>query len=123
MERAYRERIMSSIVAAVIGIPMMVGIGFLVWYVWNKNRLLDAKLANGDLELLSSTSYKVTEVIRAPAGSRVEKVAFQPMNIDMSGYVRQTLPDGRVAIVPIAMTQEVKSVHSTMHTSQQPPNL
>ena len=114
---------MSSIVAAVIGIPMMVGIGFLVWYVWNKNRLLDAKLANGDLELLSSTSYKVTEVIRAPAGSRVEKVAFQPMNIDMSGYVRQTLPDGRVAIVPIAMTQEVKSVHSTMHTSQQPPNL
>ena len=114
---------MSSIVAAVIGIPMMIGIGCLVWYVWNKNRLLDAKLANGDLELLGSTSYKVTEVIRAPAGSRVEKVAFQPMNIDMSGYVRQTLPDGRIALVPTAMAQEVKSVHSTMHTNQQPPNL
>ncbi len=114
---------MSSIGAAVIGIPMMVGIGFLVWYVWNKNRLLEAKLADGDLELLNSTSYKVTEVIRAPAGSRVEKVAFQPMNIDMSGYVRQTLPDGRVALVPIAMTQDVRSVHSTMHTNQQPPNL
>ena len=113
---------MSSIGAAVIGIPMMVGIGFLVWYVWNKNRLLEAKLADGDLELLNSTSYKVTEVIRAPAGSRVEKVAFQPMNIDMSGYVRQTLPDGRVALVPIAMTQDVRSVHSTMHTNQQPPN-
>lgn len=114
---------MSSIGAAVIGILMMGGIACLVWYVWNKNRLLDAKLANGDLELLNSTSYKVTEVIRAPAGSRVEKVAFQPMNIDMSGYVRQTLPDGRVALVPVAMTQEVRSVHSTMHTNQQPPNL
>jgi hypothetical protein len=119
---------MSSIVAAIIGIPMMVGIGFLVWYVWNKNRLLEAKLADGDLGLLNSTSYKVTEVIRAPAGSRVEKVAFQPMNIDMSGYVRQTLPDGRIALVPIAMGQEVKaghipSVHSTTHTNQQPPNL
>ncbi len=114
---------MSSIVAAVIGIPMMVGIGFLVWYVWNKNRLLEAKLADGDLGLLNSTSYKVTEVIRAPAGSRVEKVAFQPMNIDMSGYVRQTLPDGRVALVPIAMTQDVRSFYSTMHTNQQPPNL
>ena len=114
---------MSSIVAAVIGIPMMIGIGCLVLYVWNKNRLLDAKLANGDLELLGSTSYKVTEVIRAPAGSRVEKIAFQPMNIDMSGYVRQTLPDGRIALVPTAMAQEVKSVHSTMHTNQQPPNL
>ena len=114
---------MSSIGAAIIGILMMGGIACLVWYVWNKNRLLDAKLANGDLELLNSTSYKVTEVIRAPAGSRVEKVAFQPMNIDMSGYVRQTLPDGRVALVPVAMTQEVRSVHSTMHTNQQPPNL
>ncbi len=114
---------MSSIGAAVIGILMMGGIACLVWYVWNKNRLLDAKLANGDLELLNSTSYKVTEVIRAPAGSRVEKVAFQPMNVDMSGYVRQTLPDGRVALVPVAMTQEVRSVHSTMHTNQQPPNL
>jgi hypothetical protein len=112
---------MSSIVAAVIGIPMMVGIAWIVWYVWNNNRLLDARLANGDLELLDSTSYKVTEVIRAPAGSRVEKVAFQPMNIDMSGYVRQTLPDGRVALVPVAMTQEVRSVHSTTHTNQQPP--
>ena len=109
---------MSSIVALVIGIPMMVGIAWLVWYVWNNNRLLDARLANGDLELLDSTSYKVTEVIRAPAGSRVEKVAFQPMNIDMSGYVRQTLPDGRVALVPVAM---FRSVHSTTHTNQQLP--
>ena len=112
---------MSSIVAAVIGIPMMVGIAWIVWYVWNNNRLLDARLANGDLELLDSTSYKVTEVIRAPVGSRVEKVAFQPMNIDMSGYVRQTLPDGRGAPVPVAMNQEVRSVHSTTHTNQQPP--
>ena len=112
---------MSSIVALVVGIPMMVGIGWLVWYVWNNNRLLDARLTNGDLELLDSTSYKVTEIIRAPAGSRVEKVAFQPMNIDMSGYVRQKLPDGRVALVPVAMNQEVRSVHSTTHTNQQPP--
>ncbi len=113
---------MSSIVAVVVGIPIMIGIAWLVWYVWNNNRLLDARLANGDLELLGSTNYKVTEVIRAPAGSRVEKVAFQPMNIDMSGYVRQTLPDGRVALVPVTMAQGVTPVHSTTHTNQQPPN-
>ena len=82
----------------------------------------DNKLANGDLELLDSTSYKVTEVIRAPAGSRVEKIALQPMAVDMSGYVRKTLPDGRIALVPIAVNQEIKSVHSSMHTNQQPPS-
>ena len=81
---------MSSVVAAIVGIPIMIGIGWLVWYVWNNNRLLDKKLANGDLELLDSTSYKVTEVIRAPAGSRVEKIALQPMAVDMSGYVRKS---------------------------------
>ena len=113
---------MSSVVAAIVGIPMMIGIGWLVWYVWNNNRLLDKKLANGDLELLGSTSYKVTEVIRAPAGSRVEKIALQPMAVDMSGYVRKTLPDGRIALVPVAVNQDIKSVHSSMHTNQQPPN-
>ena len=112
---------MSSVVAAIVGIPMMIGIGWLVWYVWNNNRLLDKKLANGDLELLDSTSYKVTEVIRAPAGSRVEKISFE-MAVDMSGYVRKVLPDGRIALVPIAVNQEIKSVHSSMHTNQQPPS-
>ena len=112
---------MSSVVETIVGIPMMIGIGWLVWYAWNNNRLLDKKLANGDLELLDSISYIVTEVIRAPAGSRVEKIALQPMAVDMSGYVRKTLPDGRVALVPVTMNQDIKSVHSSMHTNQQPP--
>ena len=112
---------MSSVVATIVGIPMMIGIGWLVWYAWNNNRLLDKKLANGDLELLDSKSYKVTEVVRAPAGSRVEKIALQTMAVDMSGYVRKTLPDGRIALVPVAMNQDIKSVHSSMHTNQQPP--
>ena len=81
-------------------------------------------LANHSIifEPSDSTSYKVTEVIRAPAGSRVEKIALQPMAVDMSGYVRKELPDGRIALVPIAVNQEIKSVHSSMHTNQQPPS-
>ena len=46
---------MSSVVAAIVGIPIMIGIGWLVWYVWNNNRLLDKKLVNGDLELLDNS--------------------------------------------------------------------
>ena len=88
----------------------------------NIPEVIVSSVENGDLELLGSTSYKVTEVIRAPAGSRVEKIALQPMTVDMPGYVRKTLPDGRIALVPVAVNQDIKSVHSSMHTNQQPPN-
>ncbi len=115
---------MSFVVGVLVGMPIMVGIGWLIWNVWNNNRLLDSKLASGDMELLSSTSYKVSEVIRAPAGSRVEAAVTQVVPVDTSGYIRQTLPDGRIALIPIAAAQQpIKSVHSTTHTNPQPPEL
>ena len=115
---------MSFFVGILVGMPIRVVIGWLIWNVWNNNRLLESKLANGDMELLSSTSYKVSEVIRAPVGSRVEAVVTQVMPIDTSGYIRQNLPDGRIALVPIAVAEQpIKSVHSTTHTSPQPPEL
>ena len=113
---------MSLIVAILVGGPLAIAIGWLVWNFWNSNRLLDSKLAVGDLELLSSTNYKVSEVIRAPAGSRVEKVATKQIQVNQQGYIRQQLPDGRIALIPVGINQQVRSVHSTMHTNQQPPN-
>jgi len=113
---------MSFIVAILVGGPLAIAIGWLVWNFWNSNRLLDSKLAVGDLELLSSTNYKVSEVIRAPAGSRVEKVAPQQIPVNQQGYIRQQLPDGRIALIPVGVSQQVRSVHSTMHTNQQPPS-
>ena len=113
---------MSLVVAVLVGGPLAIAIGWLAWNFWNSNRLLDSKLAVGDLELLSSTNYKVSEVIRAPAGSRVEKVAPQQIPVNQQGYIRQKLPDGRIALIPVGINQQVKSVHSTMHTNQQPPS-
>lgn len=113
---------MSLIIAILVGGPIAIGIGWLVWNFWNSNRLLDSKLAVGDMELLTSTNYKVSEVIRAPTGSRVEKVAPQQIPFNQQGYIRQQLPDGRIALIPVGMYHQVKSVHSTMHTNQQPPS-
>ena len=112
---------MTLLVALLVGTPLGVGIGWLVWNAWNSNRVLDHKLEMGDVELLSSTNYKVSEVIRAPAGSRVEKIAPHNTQVNEGGYVRQKLPDGRTALIPIEMVQEIRSVHSTTHTIQQPP--
>ena len=113
---------MSLITAIVVGGPLGVGIGWLVWNFWNNNRRLDSRLAVVDMGLLSSTNYKVSEVIRAPAGSRVEKMAVQQIPFSQQGYIRQQLPDGRIALIPVGLDQQVKSVHSTKHTNQQPPN-
>ena len=76
---------MSLVVAFLVGGPLAIAIGWLVWNFWNSNRLLDSKLAVGDLELLSSTNYKVSEVIGA-CGSRVEKVAPQQIPVNQQGY-------------------------------------
>ena len=115
---------MSSAVAILVGLPIVVAIVWLIWYVWNNNRLLDSKLANGDLELLSSTNYKVSEVVQAPAGSRIENIPTQVLPVDTSGYISQVLPDGRIALIPVAVAEQpIKSVHSTTHTNQQPPEL
>ena len=44
----------------------------------------------------------------------------QQMPINQQQYIRQTLPDGRVALIPVS-NQQITQVHSTMHTNQQPP--
>ena len=38
---------MSLVAAIVVGVPIGVGIGWLVWNFWNSNRLLDSRLAVG----------------------------------------------------------------------------
>ena len=112
---------MSSLVAALFAIPVSVVIGWFVWYFWNNNRLLDKKLAGRDVSLLTSSNYKVSEVIRAPSGSRVEKVALQQIPINTQQYIRQVLPDGSIALIPVSVNQNITQVHSTTHTNQQPP--
>ena len=105
----------------IIVIPMSIGIVWLIWYVWNNNRKLDQRIASGDVSLLSSSNYNLTEVVRAPAGSRIERAAIQ-MVAPAGNYIRQILPDGRVALIPVTnIPQPIRSVHSTMHTTQQHP--
>ena len=114
----------SAIVGWIVVIPIAVAIGWLVWFIWNNNRKLDARLTAGDFALLSSPSFKITEVIRAPAGSRVEQGTLQVLPPNTTGYIRQQLPDGRIALIPVTtIHQPIKSVHSTMRTNQQPPEL
>ena len=106
----------------IIVIPMSIGIVWLIWYVWNNNRKLDQRIASGDVSLLSSSNYNLTEVVRAPAGSRAERAAIQMVAPSAGKYIRQTLPDGRVALIPVTnVHQPIRSVHSTMHTNQQHP--
>jgi len=115
--------IMSSVVSIAIGILMGFAVGAFVWYVWYANHKLDSRLAEGDITLLASPNYKISEVIRAPMGSRVDKVApMMMMPQNMGGYVRQMLPDGRVILAPVAMSpQIVTPVQHAMHNTQQPP--
>ena len=115
---------MSSAATILLTIPMSIGLGIFIWYIWNNNRKLDSRIAKGDLDLLTSPNYNVSEVIRAPEGSRVEKVAIQQIPIDQSQYIRQVLPDGRVALIPVTVhNQPVTADYSTMHNTQQPPGL
>ena len=115
---------MSSIIAISVGVLMGFAIGGYVWYVWYANHKLDARLTSGDITLLASPNYKVSEVIRAPVGSRVDKVAPMMMQQNLGGYVRQMLPDGRVALVPVVMPQQaVTQVQHTMRNTQQPPEM
>lgn len=119
-----------SAFAWIISIPIAAGLGWLVWYIWNAERTLDQRLAAGDMSLLTSPSHKVTEVIRAPQGSRVDKVAGVAVAPGGSAMVPMRLPDGRVFMVPAAqvMAQQQVQTHvravsypSTMHSNQQPP--
>ncbi len=113
---------MSYIPMILIASPLAIGIGVFVWYIWNSNRKLDSRIAAGDMALLTSPNYKISEVIRAPQGSRVEKVAVQQIPMDSSQYIRQVLPDGRIALIPVTSdNQQFTTDYSTMHNSQQPP--
>jgi hypothetical protein len=113
---------MSFIATIVFAIVLSIGIGIFVWYVWNSNRKLDSRIAMGDMSLLTSPNYKISEIIRAPGGSRVEKVAIQQIPIDSPPYIRQELPDGRVALIPVTVNeQQITANYSTMHNNQQPP--
>ncbi len=110
----------SAIVVWIVAIPLATVVGIFLWLVWNNNRKLDARLRSGDSSLLSSSSYKITEVIRAPAGSRVEKIAALVPSQNMPGYIQQRLPDGRVAMIPVMAVPQPMRVHqSTTHTTQQ----
>ena len=114
----------SALVGWFVVIPIIFAVVVLVWFIWDNNRKLDDRLAAGDIALLSASSFNITEIIRAPAGSRVDQGNLQILPSDGTGYVRQQLPDGRIALVPVTvMHQPIKSVHSTMHTNQQPPEL
>lgn len=100
-----------------IVIPLLVILLWFIWWIWNANFVLDKKLASGDLGLITSTSYKVDEVIRAPAGSRVDAVT---QVVGVMGNMRMAplqLPDGRVMMVPV----RVEGVLPSMHTNQQQP--
>ena len=123
-----------SFVAYIISIPVAVAIGWMVWNYIEGNVKLDSRMKDGDVGLFDSSQYNISEVIRAPAGSIVEDVQTSPIPMTNSPnslegvapgqYIKQQLPDGRIALVPIAMGQEVKaghipSVHSNGHTNQQ----
>ncbi len=112
---------MSSAVGIAIGILMGFAIGAFVLYVWYANHKLDSRLANGDITLLSSPNYKITELIRAPVGSSVEKAAPSMIPQNMTGYVRQVLPDGRIALVPVIGNGTVTPVQHATHNSLQHP--
>ena len=114
----------TGIVGWLVVIPMSIGLSWLIWSIWDNNRKLDSRLAAGDVELLSSSSYKITEIVQAPAGSRIDASVSPVLPPDASGYIRQTLPDGRIAMIPVTTVhQPIQSVHSTTHTSQQPPEM
>jgi hypothetical protein len=110
----------SAAIVWIVTIPIVIGIGLFIWFVWENNRKLDSRIRSGDISLLSSSSYKISEVIRAPAGSRVEKATALVAPQGMQGYIRQRLPDGRIALVPVVTAPQPIRLHqSTMHTNQQ----
>ena len=111
---------MEYLVTWLIGLPMLVGIGWAVWYYWNSSNTLDARIRNGDLELLNSPNYKITEVVRAPPGSSVEKVTSQVIVPDGGNFIQQRLPDGNIALIPVnSIPRPVRSDLQSTHTSPQ----
>ena len=101
----------------IINTPLLIAMLWFVWWIWNSNFVLDRRLAEGDFGLLTSTSYSINEVIRAPAGSRVDVVAQIVIPQNAMGMMPMRLPDGRIMMVPVRLG----GGYSSTHTSQQPP--
>jgi len=103
----------------IISIPIAISIIWMVWNYVQGNINLVSRLKEGDLNLLNSSRYNVTEAVRAPAGSRIENI--QPIQIQLGGggFTRVQLPDGRIGLLPTnSGVQMVRSVPETMHNNQ-----
>lgn len=114
---------MSYVVGFVIGLPMIGAMVWLVYYFWNSDRVLDSRISNGDITILSSSNFKINEVVRAPSGSRIEKVAQQIIPQIEGGYIRQKLPDGRIALIPANSIQSEFKDPAIQIDKQNPPPL
>ena len=75
---------------------------FVAWISWcvRQSILLDKRLRNGEVQLLSSSAYHISEVIRAPLGSRVELSTPMPMPTQQLVPVR--LANGQVVLLPLS---------------------
>ena len=113
---------MSGFVGWIVGLPIIAAIMWLTYYFWNNDRILDTRIENGDMSLLSSTNYKINEIVKAPAGSKVENVnRFAIPNIE-GGYIRQQLPDGSIALIPaISVPNDVRNPVIETHIDKPPP--
>ena len=113
-----------SFVAYIISIPVAVAIGWMVWNYIEGNVKLDSRMKDGDIGLFDSSQYNISEVIRAPAGSIVEDVQTSPIPMTSSPnslegvasgqYIKQQLPDGRIALIPVSsVSHAIKTVSPT----------
>ena len=62
---------------------------------------LDLRLANGDMGLLNSDSYRITEVIRAPFGSRIDATPSMVLATGVQ-MVPVMMPNGSVGLMPLS---------------------
>ena len=62
---------------------------------------LDVRIAKGDNSLLNSDSYRITEVIRAPMGSRID--AFPNFMVTPGvQMVPVMMPNGTIGLMPLS---------------------
>jgi hypothetical protein len=93
----------ASLAGWAVAVPLIVALTWFSWWIWNANNKLDARIITGDLDLLSSPSFSISEIIRAPMGSRVDVaqvVAVQQLPPNMM-MVPVRLPDGSVGMMPV----------------------
>ena len=96
--------------------PLLAVVVWFVWYIWNSSATLDARIAAGDDSLLYSNSFNISEVIRAPYGSKIDFVqTIIPQNQIAMTPIQ--LADGRVIMVPV----KVVSGHASMQGNQPLP--